>query len=913
MPNIKRFTNLVDYTSVLPYASEIFGVYQPLIGWKSKRQLDRIEQGRAVERPGLLDRLGRHLAPVEGIDFNVDCAITNNRLLPADFAGPRLMAQESIVLAELASRLAELGRPPDRDGWRELLDPRRLEDLLTEKVLRPASEESISNCRNMPDRTRHLPAARAESQKAIRARIDKETVVAGALLKLAEAGRADVLEQIFYAKAGTEPKVAFETALEIAHQAVDDPFVTFDPKKDVKDVSLSPLGIVHLFRQYFFELDTFLGTPTGHVWLSPGSSVELIEVTTRRTLVEQTIEKSLEQALRSERSTTAEDEISEAVKQENRDDLKLGITSTVEQSWATGSVSATGSLNMDRTQQTAREQTHKKMRQQTEKLSTEIRESFKTSFRTVTETTDMSSKRYVLANPADRPLMNYELRRKMRQVAVQVQDIGSYLCWQTFVDEPGSALGLADLVHIAQPANLLPVPDQTEIPYPQEQLVAYKSNLVWNFGDQRQFGFVRLGLAELPVAPPGLELVREPGILPATQISASGEDFTGAWAFGARFNSAGELELGVLTSPGGLEWDERVDFVVGGTLRCRMSAAKRLEIDNANATKKLAAAETVRANDQKTKGSLLKSVKERVEVAGSIEPRPFAELREEERIVVYRRLIESLLTSTHYHYATDRTRHVLAELINTIFDIDKMLYFVAPEWWKPRAQATQHLGVQNLRSQLDDSVVAWSDSRPRPDNYLISDKSEPAPMGSSLGWLIQLDGDNLRNAFLNAPWAKAVIPVRPGKEAAAVSWLTNVAVEGADGLAADYAAPEAELQAIRDGLEFAPGAPVAIADAIRHLCQVVAAKHAESNRVRQYPATEINDDNKVSATPIEKVYEHGFYALQGGFRVDPSDPDTDPNNADRNFQIFDQWIEILPTDQIVPVEVAYDPKTGRQI
>jgi hypothetical protein len=67
----------------------------------------------------------------------------------------------------------------------------------------------------------------------------------------------------------------------------------------------------------------------------------------------------------------------------------------------------------------------------------------------------------------------------------------------------------------------------------------------------------------------------------------------------------------------------------------------------------------------------------------------------------------------------------------------------------------------------------------------------------------------------------------------------------------------------------------------------------------------------VSATPIEKVYEHGFYPLQGGFRANPIEPD--PNNTDRNFQLFDQWVEILPTDQIVPVEVVYDPKTGRQL
>jgi hypothetical protein len=79
------------------------------------------------------------------------------------------------------------------------------------------------------------------------------------------------------------------------------------------------------------------------------------------------------------------------------------------------------------------------------------------------------------------------------------------------------------------------------------------------------------------------------------------------------------------------------------------------------------------------------------------------------------------------------------------------------------------------------------------------------------------------------------------------------------------------------------------------------------------PETEINDDNKVLATPIEKVYEHGFYPLQGGFRIGLTSAGADPNNQDPNFQIFDQWIEVLPTDQVVPVEVSYEPKTGRQL
>jgi hypothetical protein len=91
-------------------------------------------------------------------------------------------------------------------------------------------------------------------------------------------------------------------------------------------------------------------------------------------------------------------------------------------------------------------------------LSSEIRQNYKSTFKTVTEVTDTSSKRYTLTNTTDK-LINYELRCKMRQVGVQVQDVGSYLCWETFVDEPGKDLGLATPIHVAQPPDLLPVPD----------------------------------------------------------------------------------------------------------------------------------------------------------------------------------------------------------------------------------------------------------------------------------------------------------------------------------------------------------------------------------------------------------------------------------------------------------------------
>src|SRR5918997_445669 len=73
-------------------------------------------------------------------------------------------------------------------------------------------------------------------------------------------------------------------------------------------------------------------------------------------------------------------------------------------------------------------------------------------------------------------------------------------------------------------------------------------------------------------------------------------------------------------------------------------------------------------------------------------------------------------------------------------------------------------------------VVRWDDIEPREDNYKITEDSTPDKLGRSLRWLLQLDGDNQRNAFLNAPWVKAVIPIRPGREKAALNWLR--AVEG---------------------------------------------------------------------------------------------------------------------------------------
>src|SRR4030095_8777596 len=130
--------------------------------------------------------------------------------------------------------------------------------------------------------------------------------------------------------------------------------------------------------------------------------VELVEVNTRKVFTERTMELMSEEISRSESSLTNQDDIAGAVKEENRNDVKFGVTNTASYTTPVFQDTATASFSIDNAKTTSRETTYKHMRQQSEKLSSEIKRNFKTTFRTSTETTDTTSKRYVIANTSKR-------------------------------------------------------------------------------------------------------------------------------------------------------------------------------------------------------------------------------------------------------------------------------------------------------------------------------------------------------------------------------------------------------------------------------------------------------------------------------------------------------------------------------
>jgi hypothetical protein len=925
--------DLVRFERSLPYASELYGVYQPILGWRSRRTEARVDRGARAARSRYLERLVPAFRAIYDLNPGVDPRESNFAVhpgVPSATARSALnISMTSIIGRRVEAQLKERGAADDPAAWAEFTKADVLDRLLSD----------IHDDVMQEYQTRMGQAVRTDGRDVLTSILERESRVAGVLNYLNAAGSPEATMNLLHSQWDLPPA---------AHASWF--FEQVDPAaSDLAAAVISPIGLVHLFRQYFFEFDSFLGPSVQHVWLSPGGTVELIEVSTRKTTVDQTVEQNTQTTQTAETTTTNQDELSAAVRSENSTDTKLGVSATASvgynAAFVTGSGSISGSFSLDQNQKQAREETHKNLRQQTEKLASEIRQSYKSTFRTITETTDVTSKRYLLQNTTDK-LINYELRRKMRQVGVQVQDYGSQLCWQSFVDDPGGELGVSMLVHIAQPADLSNVKEPDKPPQPDAVLPAPGMSVTahWPDDDDGNYvGFVVRG-TPIKVVPP------KPGyVYCGSQVTkVSGEDMywrarpetpgdvnidfsTGTATLGApdviqvdtgdgktTETSVQTVWVGFQTAPGGYSWDNSWDATLQVTLFFRPSQAS-LRAINDDYTNRMA--QYSDAKSRVLQQTLFKEAADRVRAAGNVKPRRFDDLREEERTVVFRCLIRQLLAVVGITNEDHRLRHMFSELVESLFDVDRMLYFVAPEWWMPRPlhhseASPQSVGLagQDQTNFDNQELVSWGGAKAaRPDNYYVTDDSNPAPLGSSLGWLLQLDGDNLRNAFLNAPWVKAVIPIKVGRELRAISWMSSDAIEGSDGLDSLYAAASTDerdkiVAALKAHVWDEPGltayysslqAPdITILDALRYLIlRILAQQEAAQTIVVD------QTDPTVGYLPTDMVFEHGFDPLAGGFKAATTQP----------FSIFDQWIEVLPTDQVVPVEVEYDPITGMQV
>jgi hypothetical protein len=125
-----------------------------------------------------------------------------------------------------------------------------------------------------------------------------------------------------------------------------------------------------------------------------------------------------------------------------------------------------------------------------------------------------------------------------------------------------------------------------------------------------------------------------------------------------------------------------------------------------------------------------------------------------------------------------------------------------------------------------------------------------------------------------------VLPIRPGREKDAMTFLSRPEVAGTDGLDEPY-----PFDAAEDPPEYQ-------GKSLQDVLLMIAAKIAEEQEKSLTPVpVEPGVPNSDMALPTEIVFAHGFDPLAGGisFGKEP-------------FKVFSQWTEILPTEQVVATE-----------
>jgi hypothetical protein len=185
---MKRVQGLTPYESVLPYASEIFGVYQPLIGWSSKRQLTRIKRGFDIDRAKMVTGLLKKVTPALDVAIGeAGRGATIRSLEVGSIDTSRIRGTGTFLGDRIAAELPPLEEYDD-SVW-DRLDTGRLNEILRAEVT-----QEVQNWQ------RAQPVSREGSDAVTRAatQLARESAFAGLLTHLKLTSQFDVLKVLFY-------------------------------------------------------------------------------------------------------------------------------------------------------------------------------------------------------------------------------------------------------------------------------------------------------------------------------------------------------------------------------------------------------------------------------------------------------------------------------------------------------------------------------------------------------------------------------------------------------------------------------------------------------------------------------------------------------------------------------------------
>ena len=503
--------------------------------------------------------------------------------------------------------------------------------------------------------------------------------------------------------------------------------------------ALSPIGIAHYYRQLYFNKEEGVGPIEEAFTIAPLETFEVIYQTVRKQSHEEILEQGIETVSESAIEEKNLDEVSDKVSSMVQQDVSASMSASASGGIGVWQVGASATASFSTSSQRSRDFSTRRLKEVTKRASERITKSFSIKTRDTTEITESTTTRRVIRNDKDEPV-SYGLRRVLRRVNVKVQDLGPRLVWQLYLRNPGAGLALSRFVHFRE-SGPITVPDIPPGVPPRPtggvESDSVATSLKWD--SSRRMYYVTI------VVKPGDDRdVTGVRIENITDLEGGGKDdlspaphnefdLGSSWDPSTRTYTA---NLGVLPGDGA---SVQVTFSYTWTPSASVLAVWQTQRDAAAA--KITEEALTRQFEQN---------KALITEKSKIKSRPANDLRREERYEVMNRMVSYLFGRGDD--PSDPTPLEI-EYFHRFFDIDAIFTYTHPSWWKPRF-ASKTVGIQR-------------------EAYEITAESEPAPLGSSLGWLIQLDGDDRRNEFLNSPWARICVPMRSTREREAIQWLAK--------------------------------------------------------------------------------------------------------------------------------------------
>ncbi len=506
--------------------------------------------------------------------------------------------------------------------------------------------------------------------------------------------------------------------------------------------ALSPIGIAHYYRQLYFNKEEGVGPIEEAFTIAPLETLEVIYQNVRKQTHEEILEQGLEIVSESAVEEKNLDEVSDKVSSMVQQDVSASMSATASGGVGVWQVGASASANFGVSSQRSREYSARRLKEVTKRASERITKSFSIKTKDTTEVTETTTTRRIIRNDGASPV-SYGLRRVLRRVNVKVQDLGPRLVWQLYLRNPGYGLARSRFVHFREsgPISVPEIPPGVP-PRPSGgvESESMSTSLKWK-QLTNQAGVYYVTIVIKPGADRDVTGVRIDNI---TDLEGGGKDDEAP----APHN---EYDLGSSWDPQSRTYTANIAIKQGDSLSVQVTYTYSW----APSESVLAAweAQRIAAVEKLTEEALTQQFernKTLITEKSKIKSRPANDLRNEERYEVMNRMVSYL-----FGRADDPSEPTPLEIeyFHRFFDINAIFTYNHPSWWKPRFTS------KNVSMERE--------------AYEITAESEPAPLGSSLGWLIQLDGDSRRNEFLNSPWCRVCVPMRANREREAIQWLAK--------------------------------------------------------------------------------------------------------------------------------------------